>query len=374
VLVAAALGSAAWWLLSQPPKIAYATVAASQGSITRAIAATGTVNPQLTVIVGSSVSGIIQSIFCDYNTEVHKGQVCAKIDPRPYRAAVEQARANLSVAQAQRTKDQAALDYAELAFNRASHLARAEAVSLDALDNARSVRDQARAQVSFDNATIAQRTAALDAAQANLDYTDIVSPVDGTVVSRAVTQGQTVTASFQTPTLFLIATDLAKMQVDANVSESDIGEIAVGKTASFTVDAFPGRVFGAEVGQVRQSPQTVQNVVTYDVVISVTNADLALKPGMTAETRIVADQRRDALRVPNAALRYHPAGTPATPPGRPQVWRLRDGKPEAVAVTTGLQDDAFTEITGGSLRLGDHVITAEHSGAASRGARPAMPL
>ena len=182
------------------------------------------------------------------------------------------------------------------------------AISRDAFDNAKSNYEQAQAQIAFDEATIQQRQAALDAAQVNLDYTDIVSPVDGTVVSRNVTMGQTVAASFQTPTLFLIATDLTKMEVDTNVSESDIGGIKVGNKATFTVDAFPKRTFEGTVSQVRQSPQTVQNVVTYDVVVSVDNSDLALMPGMTAASRIVVDQRNDVIRVPNQALRYKPRG------------------------------------------------------------------
>ena len=171
-------------------------------------------------------------------------------------------------------------------------------MSQDVVDNAKSAYDQAEAQIAFDQATIEQRQAQLDAAQVNLDYTDITSPVDGTVVSRNVTMGQTVAASFQTPTLFLIASDLTKMQVDTNVSESDIGALKEGNPASFTVDAYPNRAFKGAVTQVRQSPQTVQNVVTFDVVVSVDNSDLALKPGMTAATKIVIDQRDDVLRVP----------------------------------------------------------------------------
>ena len=210
------------------------------------------------------------------------------------------------------------------------------------LDNAKSLLDQASAQVGVDVATIAQHEAQLATAQVNLDYTNIVSPVDGTVVSRNVTMGQTVAASFQTPTLFLIATDLTKMQVDTNVSESDIGGIKEGNKALFTVDAFPKRTFEGAVTQVRQSPQTVQNVVTYDVVVSVDNTDLALKPGMTAATRIVIDQRTDVLRVPSQALRYAPAARqPArqqrsrtAPATQGRVWVLRDGKPVRVPVTT----------------------------------------
>ena len=233
--------------------------------------------------------------------------------PRSIRARIRASsirrKANLAVAKAQLEKDKASLTYAKANLGRLATLVQTNAVSKDAYDNAKSVYDQALAQITFDEATIQQRQAVLDAAQVNLDYTNIISPVDGTVVSRNVTMGQTVAASFQTPTLFLIATDLTKMQVDANVSESDIGGIKNGNKATFTVDAYPKRVFEGTVTQVRQSPQTVQNVVTYDVVVSVDNSDLALKPGLTAATRIIVDQRSDVLRVPNQALRYVPTGT-----------------------------------------------------------------
>jgi len=245
-------------------------------------------------------------------------------------------------------------------------------VSKDAYDSAHSEYLQALAQITFDEATIQQRQAVLDAAQVNLDYTKIVSPVDGTVVSRNVTIGQTVAASFQTPTLFLIATDLTKMQVDANVSESDIGGVKQGNKATFTVDAYPRRVFEGTVAQVRQSPQTVQNVVTYDVVISVTNSDLALKPGLTAATRILVDQRTDVLRVPNQALRYVPTGSSIRDTGKARVWVLRDETPTPVQVVTGLDDDEFTEITQGNLKPGDKVIVAEARNSSGK-ARSGIP-
>jgi HlyD family secretion protein len=239
-------------------------------------------------------------------------------------------------------------------------LSKTNAVSKDSLDNAKNLLDQARAQVGVDEAVIAQRTAQLATAQVNLDYTNIVSPVDGTVVSRNVTMGQTVAASFQTPTLFLIATDLTKMQVDTNVSESDIGEIKEGNKALFTVDAYPKRTFEGAVTQVRQSPQTVQNVVTYDVVVSVDNLDLALKPGMTAANRVVTAQRTDVLRVPSQALRYTPNGL-RNAGGRSEqrVWALRDGKPVAVPVTVGLDDDSFVEIVKADLKPDDRVVISE---------------
>ena len=270
------------------------TAPATIGPIARSVTATGTVNPELTIIVGTYVSGVIQELSCDYNTQVKRGQICAKIDPRPYQSIVDQAQGESRRRQCAAGKGQGVADLCEAQpSNALATLVQTKAVSKDAYDNAQSVYDQALAQITFDEATIQQRQAVLDAAQVNLDYTNIISPVDGTVVSRNVTMGQTVAASFQTPTLFLIATDLTKMQVDANVSESDIGGIKNGNKATFTVDAYPKRVFEGTVTQVRQSPQTVQNVVTYDVVVSVDNSDLALKPGLTAATQ---DHRRSAQR------------------------------------------------------------------------------
>lgn len=371
VIVVAALAS--WYFSAGQETVRYTTVPAGRGDITRTVTATGTVNPVLTIIVGTYVSGVIQELHCDYNTEVKEGQVCAKIDPRPYQTLVDQNKANLAVAQAQLEKDKATLAYAQLTYDRNLVLVKTSAVSKDALDNARSALDQAKAQIGVDQATIQQREAALAAAQVNLDYTDIISPVNGTVVSRNVTVGQTVAASFQTPTLFLIATDLTQMQVDTNVSESDIGGIKEGNRATFTVDAYPKRTFRGVVGQVRQSPQTVQNVVTYDVVVTVDNKDRMLMPGMTAATRIVVDQRRDVLRVPSQALRYAPPGAAAPASGsrrtrtaeaQAHVYVLRDGKPVAVPVTAGLDDDSFTEIVSGDLKADDRVITAEQRSAA----------
>jgi HlyD family secretion protein len=327
--------------------------------VTRAVTATGTVNPELTIIVGSYVSGVIKELYCDYNTQVKKGQVCAKIDPRPYETVVSQAKANLDIGKAQLLKDQATLDYAKINLERNERLAETHAVSQDALDNARSEYKQAEAQIAFDQATIEQREAQLEAAQVNLDYTNITSPVDGTVVSRNVT-------------LFLIASDLKKMEVDTNVSESDIGGLKEGSPATFTVDAFPKRTFAGKVSQVRQSPQTVQNVVTFDVVVSVDNSDLALKPGLTAATRIVVNQRPDVLRVPSRALRFKPSGLSAQAPGgradsrEAQLWLLQQGKPVAVPADIGLDDETFVEIVAGEVKLGDQVIVAERRAAAGR--------
>ncbi|HEX6613785.1 MAG TPA: efflux RND transporter periplasmic adaptor subunit [Rhodanobacteraceae bacterium] len=315
----------------------------------------------LTVIVGSYVSGVIQSIACDFNTRVGKGQICATIDPRPYQTAVDSARAEPGNAQAQKVKDEAALAYARAAYARAQSLVKPGYVSRDMLDSARSAYRAALAQVALDSATITSREAALNAAIVNLGYTRIVSPVNGTVVSRNVTIGQTVAASFQTPTLFLIATDMTRMQVDTNVSESDIGSVREGQRASFHVESFPRRRFDATVVQVRQAPQTVQNVVTYDVVLGVDNRDLALKPGMTATARITTAARANVLRVPDQALRYVPSAeaTPAANGKGARVWTLVNGRPSPVRIVTGLDDDSFTEVLGGDLKPGERVIVGE---------------
>ena len=370
LLVLLVVAGAVWWATRSDTSVRYTTVPLARGAVTRTVTATGTVNPVLTIIVGSYVSGVIRELFCDYNTQVKQGQVCAKIDPRPYQSVVDQDKANLDVAKAQLQKDKANVVYAQVNYERNRQLALKNYVSRDVADIAKSQLDQGTAQVELDAASIVLRQAELDAATINLGYTDIASPVDGTVVSRAVTMGQTVAATLQTPTLFLIATDLTKMEVDTNVSESDIGPVKPTNPSTFTVDAWPGRVFQGAVVQVRQSPQTVQNVVTYDVVVAVDNTDLALKPGMTASTQIVTDQRADVLRVPDQALRYTPAGAAPGAPGAARIWLLRDGKPIAVPVVAGLDDDSFTEIVSGDVKPGDQAITAEQRDAAAHGALP----
>jgi len=359
-----AVAGGTWWAFAERGTVHYVTAQVTRGPVTRTVTATGTVNPELTIIVGSYESGVIQEIYCDYNTKVKRGQVCAKIDPRPYETLVAQAKANLLVGKAELQKDQANLAYTKINYDRNAQLVLPHAVSQDIFDQAKNAYEQAQAQIAFDQSTIQQQQAALDSAQVNLDYTNIISPVDGTVVSRSVTMGQTVAASFQTPTLFLIASDLKMMQVDTNVSESDIGGIREGNPASFTVDAFPKRTFEGLVSQVRQSPQTVQNVVTFDVVVSVDNSSFALQPGMTAATRIVIASRNDVIRMPSQALRFRPSGMPAsaTPMGaadsQARVWLLRDGAPMAAAVETGLDDDSFVEIVAGNVKPGDQVILA----------------
>ena len=380
VVIGAVAGYAYFRALPQPTHYVMAPV--TRGAIVQSIATTGTVNPVVTVQVGSYVSGIIRQINCDYNTAVKAGQLCAKIDPRPYQLTVDQNEANLASARAQRAKDQANLAYAKTIYDRDLKLFAQKLVSPDTVDSDKSKYDQAKAQIGLDQAQIAQRQAALHAAQVNLGYTDIVSPVDGIVISRNVDVGQTVAASFQTPTLFLIAKDLTKMQVDTNVSETDVGQAKAGQKASFTVEAYPHKVFEGKVTQVRQAPITVQNVVTYDVVVSVDNPNLDLLPGMTANTRIITAERDGVLRVPLQAIRFTPggfraesaAGAPAARRGAEseRVWVLRDGQPHAVPVTTGLQDNSYVEITGGGLKQGDQIIVNESGAGGNRQAGDAQ--
>ncbi len=376
------LAGGGWWYFEPGESVAYVSAEVSRGAVAPYVTASGTVNPVVTVQVGTYVSGVIQELYCDFNTQVKAGQLCARIDPRPYQVVVDQDAAALSAAKAQLLKDQASLAYARLNYERQGNLVAESLASKDAVDLARSSYDQARAQVGLDQANVAQRQADLDAAKVNLGYTNIASPVDGTVVSRNITQGQTVAASFQTPTLFLIATDLTHMQVDTSVGESDIGSVKVGDAASFTVEAFPAHSFNGRVVQVRQSPQTIQNVVTYDVVVQVENPDLLLKPGMTADARITTAKVEDAVRVPVEALRYWPQTMPkpaqnVSMPDR--VWMLRGGRPVSVPVVIGLSDDAYAQIKQGDLSPGDSVVIGERSSgeASTRSAaanRPRAPF
>lgn len=347
----------------------YITEAVTRGPIVRSVSATGTVNPVITVQVGTYVSGPIEAIYTDFNAQVKAGQLCAKIDPRPYQILVDQARAGLASSEAQLLKDHADLAYKELFYRRSERLLKANVVAQDGYDNALSAAQQARAQVKLDEAAIGQQKAALKQAETNLNYTNIVSPVDGTVVARSVDVGQTVAASFQTPTLFLIAKNLTEMQVDTNVSESDIGQIHAGEPVEFMVDAFQGRKFEGVVAQVRQAPITVQNVVTYDVVVSVANPEFLLKPGMTANVAIIVDHRDSVLRVPIAAIRFVPPRHGSTSVGVPpvlgtgqrktRVWaRSAAGRLSPVAITLGIEDGNFAELLDGDLRLGDRIVTA----------------
>ena len=382
-LIAAVAGGYAYWARgSDADGEEYVTETLARGPVTSTVTATGTVNPVTTVQVGTYVSGPIIAIDVDFNSPVHKGQRVAKIDPAPFQVKVLSADANLANARAKVVKSRADLDLKRLTLDRNRELRGRDLVAQNDLDTAKSNYDQAVAQLALDAAAVKQADASLQEARINLNYTDIMSPVDGVVVSRSVDVGQTVAASFQTPTLFQIAQDLTKMQVDASVSESDIGNVREGQQAVFTVDAFPGREFGGAVVQVRNAPVTLQNVVTYDVVIAVNNPDLALKPGMTATVTITTGQRDDVLRVALRALSFAPShhgdgdgtlrtpgsdGAVRTPSRAPQaaVWRLgADGALQRVPVQTGLRDEQYAEVDGGHLTAGDQVVVGLRRGPA----------
>ena len=351
----------------------YQTAPVTRGPLTQLVTATGTLNPVVNVQVGSQVSGNIQKLFADFNSKVKAGDVVAQIDPVLFQATVTQAEGDLASAQA-------ALELAKVTASRTQELVAKQNSAKADLDAAMASLHQAEANIKI-------KQGALDKARADLEHCTIKSPVDGEVISRSVDVGQTVAASLQAPVIFAIANDLTKMQIDSNVAEADVGAVTVDQTVDFTVDAFPFRTFHGKVVQVRNAPITVQNVVTYDTVIGVSNDDLKLKPGMTANVSIIIEHRDDALQIKNAAFRYRPVDSspPPNPPssGKPgprgagrdrprnerTVYVLSGGKPKPVQIKIGISDGIVTEVTEG-LKEGDPVVTAAVS-TASAGQSPA---
>jgi HlyD family secretion protein len=370
----------AYFRFQDHPDEGFVTERLERGPVVSTVTASGTVNPVTTVQVGTYVSGPIKAIYADFNSRVSQGQIVAKIDPAPFQVKVQSAAAAVANAKAKVLKAQADLALKKLTYERNQQLLDRALVSQNDLDTAKSGYDQAVAQLALDVAGVEQAQADLAAAKIQLAYTDITSPVDGVVVSRSVDVGQTVAASFQTPTLFLIAQDLTKMQVDANVSESDIGNVATGQPVTFRVDAYPDRDFRGQVVQVRNAPINVQNVVTYDVVVAVDNPKLELRPGMTATITITTAEAEDALRIPVRALRFRPersarsepsaARSPlvtpavASPSGShhgkghsPAVFvPIAGGGLKRVAVQTGVQNESYAALLSGELQEGDAVI------------------
>ena len=365
-LLGLALLLVAFWLYrhwSSSGDDVYRTTEVSRGAITQAVTATGTLNPVVNVQVGSQISGNVSKLYVDYNSNVKAGEVVAEIDPAVFKAAVTQAQGDLASAQA-------ALELAKINAARTQDLVKKQSSAQSDLDQAIATLHQAEANVMI-------KQGALDKAKTDLEHCTITSPIDGTVISRSVDVGQTVAASLSAPVIFTIANDLAKMQIDTNVAEADVGVIEQGQKVDFTVDAFPNRTFHGDVVQVRNAPTTVQNVVTYDTVIGVNNADLKLKPGMTANVSIIVAQRDNVLKVSNAALRFQPAmAAPSTSSGGPSWHRTQGGKsgphqiektvyllpsgsstPEPVKIKTGISDGIYTEVISG-LKEGDHVVTA----------------
>jgi HlyD family secretion protein len=344
-----------WWTAGTPP-VHYKTALVDRGPITAIVTATGTVNPVVSVQVGSQISGKITQLMADFNSVVTKGQVLATIDPQPFQARVSQARASLKSGRGNLAKAKNMANQRKLELDRMKTLLRQQFVSQADLDLAATNFRDAQAQVEVAQAQVDQAVATLASAELDLGYTTIYSPVNGSVVSRNVDVGQTVAASFQTPTLFVIAQNLTQMQVDTNVSESDIGGVAEGKQSSFRVDAYPKQFFEGTVTQVRNAPISIQNVVTYDVVITVDNQDLKLKPGMTANVTIVTAKKDNPLRVPNGALRFRMPGA-LVDRKVTQVWVLDQAKQvQQAVITTGIADSLSTEIAEGVLKEGDQVI------------------
>ena len=386
LVVAGTLGAAVWYFVGREPPpengaARFETASVDRGRIVAKVTATGTLSALVTVQVGSQVSGRVQTLNVDFNDSVKKGQVIATVDPRIFEAQIDQARANDLAAHGNLQRARAQASEAERQLARVASLAAQKLVSEAELDAARAAAEVARATARATEGQVAQTAAAVRQAKLNLDYTTIVSPIDGIVVSRAVDVGQTVAASFQAPVLFTLAEDLRKMQVNTSVAEADVGKLQPGMPASFIVDAYPGKRFKGVVRQIRNAPQTVQNVVTYDAVIDVDNPELELRPGMTANVTLTVAEREGVLRLPNAALRFRapanmldenggskqpptqaPPPAPDDEPGRRTVWLLKDDTPAQVRVRPGLTDGLFTELLeepsgAPSLREGDTLVT-----------------
>ena len=387
VLIAVVL---AWKLLPRDrPEAAqeWTTAKVERGRMTAKVTASGTLSALVTVQVGSQVSGRIAGIYVDFNSPVKKGQVIARIDPQLFDAALAQVRANLQAAQANLARAQVQARDAERQAKRADELVEQKLISQSERDTTRANADAARAGVTAAEAAVAQSQASVSQAEVNLAYTTIASPTDGVVISRSVDVGQTVAASLQAPTLFVIAQDLRQMQVNTNVAESDIGKLTADMPVSFTVDAYPQERFKGRVRQIRNSPTTLQNVVTYDAVVGVENPELKLRPGMTANVSFVYADKDSVLQVPSAALRFRPsaefleqAGLKGDSPrgareqGQRQVWVLREGKPQALPVRTGVSDGSMTEIVEGELREGEDVITEQRGSEAQDKPRAQQPM
>lgn len=397
-----------------PPRFDTATV--QRGRLIAKVTATGTLSALVTVQVGTQVSGRIAQLKVDFNSPVKKNDLIAKIDPQMFEAAVEQARANYLEAKGNLSKSKTQALDAQRQLARAKVLLKKELISQADHDTTETAKLAADAQVEVSQGAVEQARAALHLAEINLAYTSIISPIDGTVISRNVDVGQTVAASLSAPTLFTIAENLKKMQVDTNVAEADVGRLSPGMMAVFTVDAYPNERFQGRIRQIRNAPQTVQNVVTYDAVIDVDNSDLKLRPGMTTNVTVVVAEKDEVLKLSNAALRFkappelmqqlmrpeqgpaqaaregagaqkvagrappegrrfggpRPGDGGAEVPGGPianekMVWVLRENRPVPISVKTGISDGTVSEVMAGPLNEGDQVITAMASGGDGRG-------
>jgi len=382
LLLAVCGGGWAVWKHRNADEITYQTITVTRGDIVQSVTATGTLNPVLNVQVGSQISGNIEKLFADYNSPVKAGQIVAQIEPSIYKAVVMQSEGDLASAKAE-------LELAQINLRRTQELRDRNASPQATLDQAVATLHQAEASVKVKEGALARATV-------DLAHCTIYSPIDGIVISRSVDVGQTVAASMSAPVIFTIANDLAKMQIDANVAEADVGNVDVAQTVDFTVDAFPNRTFHGQIVQVRNAAVTVQNVVSYDTVIGVTNDDFKLRPGMTANASIVVAHRENVLKLGGAAFRFRLPGDSASPkseekpsfsgkkiggkiPGQRverTVYLLRDGKPVPVKIKAGISDGIFTEVLEG-LKEGDQIIIGSLGGSESNAqasAGPSNPL
>lgn len=389
VVALLAIGSGIFYSKSRKPAVTYKTAKLEKGTIVSTVSATGNLSAVTTIQVGTQVSGTIQKLYVDYNSRVKKGQAIAEIDPSLFNASVEQSQGNYLVAEANLLKAKVNLADAERTLQRNRELLADGIISQGDFDLTETAWQAAKASVKAAEGSVAQSRGSLMQSKTNLRYSIIRSPVDGIVISRAVDVGQTVAASFQTPTLFTIAQDLTKMQIEVSVDEADISRIKLGQSASFTVDAYPEQKFEGAVAQVRSAPVVNQNVVTYVVVVNVDNSELKLKPGMTANVSVVVAKKDDVVKIPPAALRFKPKGVDeqaqakgesASPPasmgkggGKPGekkggqvVYVLKEGRPAPVSVKTGIAGSGSVELLEGPLKEGDEVIIEQSGGEAKK--------
>ena len=398
ILVLAGTGYGFWRWGNSPKESPYVTVPVQRGNVTQVVSSTGTLQAVVTVLVGSQISGTIDKLFADFNTKVKAGQVVAQLNQDKFKAAVDQARANLLAAESNLAKAKVSVVDAQRTLERNRELRKRELMAQSELDAAQTAYDGALAQLEVNKAQSAQAQAGLNQATVDLNNTVIRSPVDGIVISRSVDVGQTVAASLQAPTLFTIANDLAKMEVHTNVDEADVGNVTEGQEVSFTVDAFPTRRFRGRVHQVRNAPIAVQNVVTYDAVVRIDNKELLLKPGMTANVQFLVSRKEGVLTIPNMAIRFKPPDqkneaqellrqeqsraaptvgarkTSRSPGGaggggggrRISIYLVRNGKAEPVEVQLGITDGSKTEVREGELKENDPVIIGVASGTQSQ--------
>lgn len=358
--------------ITNSKRVNYQTKAIKRCTITEFVEASGTINPVNTVSVGSTVSGLIKEIYVDYNDVVKKGQILAQIDPANFEATVQQNQAQINNAQANVAKLQAVADFDRQQYIRYKNLYAKNFVAKSELDEKYSTYRSDLAQISAARAQIKQYQASLKTAMTNLGYTKIIAPVDGTIISREIDLGSPVAASFQAPELFTIAQDLTKMQIEVSVSEADIGNVHEGQDVTYTVDGYPDMNFKGKVTQVRLSPTTESNVVTYTVIVDVNNEDLKLKPGMTANVSIITDRSENVLCAPNIALKFTPDinGPKYKNQG---IWILDKGKPKRIEIRTGANNDTNTEIISDKIKEGTEVITAIKSKNAKQDGRMRVP-